>query len=155
VARQGLAHALADPDMERWGMRHESIPDEPTYRELIVQQIRACHEGMPEEAYQRFLEASTFRDESMAKTVASHVRIQQDDRGPVVSYTGGGHIQKGIPVPSRVLRRSGRVITQSTVYLASWESEHPEYIQDLLDENIADYVWLTPVSEHGPPRRCG
>ena len=141
--------------MDRWGMRDESIPDENMYRELIVGQLRDCHEGMPEQAYERFLEASSFRDEGMAKTVAAQLSIQQRGQGPVVSYTGGGHIQKGIPVPSRVVRRSGRQIRQSTVYLASLEAEHPEYIQHLLDENIADYVWLTPVSEHGPPRRCG
>lgn len=155
VARQGLAQALADPEMGKWGMRDESIPDELAYRELIVQQIRDCHEGMPEEAYERFLEASTFRDEGMAKTIAAQLQTREDGRSPVVSYTGGGHIQRSIPVPGRVIRRSSQSIAQTTVYLASLESDHPEYIQHLLDEKIADYIWLTPVSEHGPPRRCG
>jgi hypothetical protein len=29
-----------------------------------------------------------------------------------------------------------------------------EELQDMIREKIADYLWLTPVSTKGPPRRC-
>ena len=29
-----------------------------------------------------------------------------------------------------------------------------EELQDMIREKIADYLWLTPLSAQGPPRRC-
>ncbi len=162
VARQGLTQALNDPDMERWGMKNEPIVDDPAYREVLMRQLRQCHGGMPDSAYERIYEASMFRDEGMAKTISIVLRSEGihhipdgRQRGPVVSYTGGGHIQRTLPVPKRVQRRQGGSIRQVTIYMASLEPDHPEYIQNLLEEKVADYVWLTPLSEHGPPARCG
>jgi len=43
---------------------------------------------------------------------------------------------------------------QVTIYLTAYEPDQPEAIQELLRDAIADYVWLTPLSAHGPPRRC-
>lgn len=98
------------------------------------------------------------RDEGMAKTVAAALlRISQDGpggEGPVVSYTGGGHVQYGLPVPNRVLRRRGEGYKQVTVYLATYEPERVAELSQMMEEGIADYVWLTAQGAQGPPRRC-
>ncbi len=155
VARYGLRDALGDPEIERWGMHEEQMVDDPAYRELLTKQLRECHGGMPDEAYERIYQASMFRDEGMAKTIVASLDGRDARRGQVVSYTGGGHIQQGLPVPARVQRRRGGSVAQATVYMTSLERDHPEYVQELLENGIADYVWLTPIGEHGPPKRCG
>jgi hypothetical protein len=94
----------------------------------------------------------------MAKVIADRIRNGREtvEEGPVLAYTGGGHIQYRLPVPNRVARRLGseEAARQRTIYLAAYEPDRPEAIQELLQTAIADYVWLTPLSEHGPPRRC-
>ena len=154
VATQGLARALADPDMNRWGMRNELLFDEPTYRDVILKQLRLCHTGLSGEDYRRMYEASIFRDEGMAKTISAHLGNARAGVGPVVSYTGSGHIQYRLPVPNRVQRRRTGVVKQTTVYLTSVEPGRAEEIRELLRDAVADYVWLTPLSAHGAPRQC-
>ncbi|HET8580110.1 MAG TPA: ChaN family lipoprotein [Nitrospiraceae bacterium] len=154
VATQGLARALADPDMNRWGMRNELLFDEPAYRDVILKQLHLCHAGLSENDYRRMYEASIFRDEGMAKTISSNLRNARAGMGPVVSYTGSGHIQYRLPVPNRVQRRWTGSVKQTTVYLTSFEPGRTEEIRELLRDAVADYVWLTPLSAHGAPRRC-
>ena len=154
VAKQGLSSALKDPEMLRWQMRDEVLSDEPAYREIIVSQLRACHSGLSEEAYQRMYEAAVFRDEGMAKTISDYLSRRAPGVGPVVSYTGGGHIQYRLPVPNRVLRRQNGSLRQRTLYLMSYEPKREDEIRTLLAQSIADYVWLTPTSAQGAPRRC-
>jgi uncharacterized iron-regulated protein len=158
VASQGLALALADPEMTRWGMRDEPRSDEPAYHETILKQLRLCHAGLSDDAYQRMFEASVFRDEGMAKTITEYLGRAQDQTGaqagPIVSYTGGGHIQYQLPVPNRVLRKRAVPVSQATIYLTAYESGRAEEIRGLIRDSIADYVWLTPLGAHGSPRRC-
>ncbi len=159
VAKQGLAQALADPEMIRWGMTNQLLFDEPAYREILLKQLRLCRAGLPDEVYQRMYEASVFRDEGMAKTIAESLgrtdAAATPRPGPIVSYTGGGHIQYQLPVPNRVLRRRDGLVKQATIYLIAYEPDRAEEIRKLLREHISDYVWLTPLSAHGAPRRCG
>jgi len=154
VAKEGLVTALEDPEMARWGVRDQPFVDDQSYRDLIIGQLRRCHGGLDEEGYQRMYEASLFRDEGMAKTVDDWLY----QIGPLVSYTGGGHIQYGLPVPNRVLRRRATIgdprIKQVTVYLHSFDPARQGEVQELLKEGIADYLWLTSLSAHGAPRRC-
>jgi uncharacterized iron-regulated protein len=154
VAKEGFLSALKDPEMLRWQMRDEVLSDEPSYREIMLSQLRACHRGLSEEAYQRMYEAAVFRDEGMAKTISDYLSRRAPGVGPVVSYTGGGHIQYRLPVPNRVLRRQNGTLRQRTLYLTSYEPKRQDEIRTLLDQSIADYVWLTPVSSQGAPRRC-
>lgn len=152
VAQQGPAKALSDPEMARWGMQTESFVDDQAYRDKIVGQLRRCHGGLSDDAYQRMYEASLFRDEGMARTIAA--ALQSDlARRPIVSYTGGGHIQYRVPVPNRVQRRSESA-KQVTVYLAAYEPSMADEIRTAMHDRIADYIWLTPLSALGPPRRC-
>lgn len=152
VATDGLNKALPDPEMARWDMRGESFVDDPDYRARIVDPLRRCHGGMPDDGYERMYEASLFRDEGMAKTIAAALASGPAKR-LIVSYTGGGHVQYRVPVPNRVQRRIASA-RQITVYLIAYEPGRADEIRQLLHERIADYVWLTPLSAHGPPRRC-
>ena len=158
VAKNGLAQAESDPMMAQWGMKDEAIVDDPIYRTRILQQLQACHGGGTDSLYQTMFEASMVRDEGMAKTLVhrlNRIRSGTDTMaGPLVSYTGGGHIQYNLPVPKRVARRLTDQVRQVSVYMTSFEVGRIEELQDMIREKIADYLWLTPVSTQGPPRRC-
>jgi uncharacterized iron-regulated protein len=158
VARSGLAQARREPEMARWGMQDETIVDDPAYRERILRQLRACHDGGPDALYQMMYEASMVRDEGMARTVVSLVEALRSGNdplaGPVVSYTGGGHIQYNLPVPKRVARRLLNQVRQVSIYMTSYEKGRFDDLREMIGGKIADYVWLTSVSAQGPPRRC-
>ena len=158
VAKNGLVQAESDPMMAQWGMKDEAIVDDPIYRTRILQQLQACHGGGADSLYQTMFEASMVRDEGMAKTLVHRlgwIRSGTDKMaGPLVSYTGGGHIQYNLPVPKRVARRLTDQVRQVSVYMTSFEVGRIEELQDMIREKIADYLWLTPVSTQGPPRRC-
>ena len=158
VAKQGLAQAQSDPVMAQWGMQDETIVDDPAYRARILQQLQACHGGGNDDLYRTMYEASMVRDEGMATTLAARLSLIRRGAdpmaGPLVSYTGGGHIQYNLPVPKRVIRRLPEGVHQISVYLTSFDVGRSEELQDLVREKVADYLWLTPVSEQGLPRRC-
>jgi len=158
VAKNGLAQAESDPMMAQWGMKDETIVDDPIYRTRILQQLQACHGGGADSLYQTMFEASMVRDEGMAKTLVHRLnQIRSGSNtmaGPLVSYTGGGHIQYNLPVPKRVARRLTDQVRQVSVYMTSFEVGRIEELQDMISEKIADFLWLTPVSAQGPPRRC-
>jgi uncharacterized iron-regulated protein len=158
VAKNGLAQAESDPMMAQWGMKDETLVDDPIYRTRILQQLQACHGGGADSLYQAMFEASMVRDEGMAKTLVHRLnQIRSGSNtmaGPLVSYTGGGHIQYNLPVPKRVARRLTDQVRQVSVYMTSFEVGRIEELQDMIREKIADYLWLTPVSTQGPPRRC-
>ena len=159
VAKNGLAQAESDPMMAQWGMKDEAIVDDPIYRARILQQLQACHGGGADSLYyQTMFEASMVRDEGMAKTLVHRLNLIRSGSdtmaGPLVSYTGAGHIQYNLPVPKRVARRLTNQVRQVSVYMTSFEVGRIEELQDMIREKIADYLWLTPLSAQGPPRRC-
>lgn len=158
VAKNGLAQAESDPMMAQWGMKDEAIVDDPIYRARILHQLQACHGGGADSLYQTMFEASMVRDEGMAKTLVhrlNQIRSGSDTTaGPLVSYTGGGHIQYNLPVPKRVARRLADQVRQVSVFMTSFEVGRIEELQDMIREKIADYLWLTPVSAKGLPRKC-
>jgi len=158
VAKNGLAQAESDSMMAQWGMKDEAIVDDPIYRARILEQLQACHGKGDDSLYQTMLDASMFRDEGMAKTLVhrlNQIRSVGDTMaGPLVSYTGAGHIQYNLPVPKRVARRLTNQVRQVSVYMTSFAVERSEELQGMIHEKVADYLWLTPVSAKGPPRRC-
>jgi uncharacterized iron-regulated protein len=158
VAKNGLAQAEQNPMMAQWGMKDEAIVDDPIYRARILQQLQACHGKGDDSLYQMMLDASMFRDEGMAKTLVQRlkrIRLGADTMaGPLVSYTGAGHIQYNLPVPKRVARRLTDQVRQVSVYMTSFQVGRIEELQGMIREKVADYLWLTPVSAKGPPRRC-
>lgn len=157
VVKLGLAKAKEEPLWSQWGMQAETIVDDPAYRGKILHQLQECHGGGTPEDYATMYEASMVRDEAMAKTLVAVLTkggSSPEKGGPVVSYTGGGHIQYQLPVPKRVARRTNDGVRQVTVYLTSFEASRTGEIRHLIEDGIADYVWLTPVGKNGPPRRC-
>lgn len=158
VVKLRLEHARLEPEWTHWGLDREEIVDDPAYRSRILDQLQRCHGGGSEEDYLPMYEASMVRDEGMAKTVAQALRTARlNKNGPrtlILSYTGGGHIQYQLPVPKRVARRFTEKISQTTIYLASYDASRAEDIVNLIQEGIADYIWLTPVSQQGLPQRC-
>lgn len=158
VVKEGVESVMKGDEAARWGMKDEVLVENADYRETILGQLKACHGGGTDRDYQGMYEASLFRDEGMAKTIADSLRrmaVEGDSaRGPFVSYTGGGHIQYRLPVPNRVQRRVGPYVRQVTIYLTSFDAARTEEVRDMLTRRIADYVWLTPVGPQGPPRRC-
>lgn len=155
VASQGLATIHEDPDVRKWGFEHEISTHDPNYHRVLFSQLEKCHPGLPEKAYQRIYEASIFRDEGMAMTIVRALQLETNNGGPVVSYTGGGHIQYHVPVPSRVKRDAGPNLRQVSLYLMALDPSHPEEIQEAIHERIADYVWITPLGPRGRQPRCG
>jgi uncharacterized iron-regulated protein len=158
VAKKGLELARREPEWARWNMQDEEIVDDPAYRERLFQQLRACHGGGSDETYRTMYEASMVRDEGMARTIVSLVESLRRPAdlvaGPVLSYTGGGHVQYNLPVPRRVSRRSSGGIRQTSIYMTSYEAGRGEDLREMLTGKIADYIWLTPVTAEGMPRRC-
>ena len=157
VVKVGLDEARKGQDWVEWGMDREDIVDDQAYRVRILDQLKRCHGGGTDEDYIRMYEASMVRDEGMAKTVTDALvtaRRSPQDRTLILSYTGGGHIQFNLPIPKRVARRLGGQVAQTTVYLTSFDQTRIEDIQDLVHDGIADYLWLTPISQQGLPQRC-
>ena len=158
VAKKGLEQARRDPEWIRWSLQDETIVDDPAYRQRIFEQLRACHGGGSDDMYQTMYEASMVRDEGMAKTIVSVVESLRGSTdsaaGPVVSYTGGGHVQYNLPVPQRVVRRLSAAVRQTSIYMTSYEEGRLEDLREMLTGKIADYIWLTPPSGEGMPRRC-
>lgn len=157
VVKAGLEDARKGSDWAEWGMDREDIVDDQAYRARILDQLKRCHGGGADEDYIRMYEASMVRDEGMAKTVAEALvtaRRNRDDRPLILSYTGGGHIQFNLPIPNRVARRMNGQVSQISVYLTSFDQSRIEDIKELVQDGIADYLWLTPISQQGPPQRC-
>lgn len=155
VVQKGLTGIGADPDLKKWNIPHPFPADDPEYRGVIYEQIEKCHRGMKPEVYQKIYEASVFRDEGMASVIATMSRLGSSSPSTFVSYTGAGHIQYGLPIPKRVQRQLGVPVPQVTVYLHAIDPEHPEDVEHLIEEGIADYVWLTALGPHGRQPRCG
>lgn len=158
VVKFGLAQVRQEPEWTQWGMDREEIVDDPSYRARIVDQLERCHGSGAGEHMQPMYEASMVRDEGMAKTLAAGLAALRRDssraREIIVSYTGGGHIQYGLPVPKRVARRFSGQVKHTTIYMMSFDSSRFEDIRELAREKIADYIWLTPMSAKGPAQRC-
>ena len=163
VAKKGLAAIGSEPEMQspssapigEWTVPVPFPADDPEYRRVIYEQIERCHKGLSPEVYQKIYEASVFRDEAMASVVTTAVKSDAPEPTTFVSYTGAGHIQYGLPVPKRVKRQLGVSVKDVTVYLHALDPEHPEDVDHLIEERIADYVWLTALGPQGRQPRCG
>lgn len=157
VVKLGLDQARQESEWAPWGILQEDIVDDPAYRGRIMDQLKRCHGGT-EEHFRTMYEASMVRDEGMARTLAvKQEEFRREDGGPrrmIVSYTGGGHVQYNLPVPKRVGRRLGGDIKQITIYMVSFEPSKTADIRALMQDPIADYIWLTPVGKSKPAQPC-
>ncbi len=157
VVKVGLDQARQEPEWAPWRILQEEIVDDPAYRERIVDQLRRCHGGT-EEHYQTMYEASMVRDEGMARTLATRQeelrRESGGSRRMIVSYTGAGHVQYNLPVPKRVARRLNGEVKQTTIYMMSFDPGKTSDVQALMQEPIADYIWLTPMGKSSSAKPC-
>ncbi len=157
VVKLGLDQARQEAEWKPWGILQEDIVDDPAYRERIFDQLTRCHGGT-EEHYRTMYEASMVRDEGMARTLAiRQVASRREDGGArrmIVSYTGGGHVQYNLPVPRRVARRLDGDVKQTTIYMTSFEPAKAADIRALMQEPIADYIWLTPMGKSSSAKPC-
>ena len=153
VATQGLQKAMEDPKFDNWTI-NDLVTDDPEYENLIYEQIESCHAGLPDHVYRRIFEASIIRDEGMAQIVRNYLNHKPSSEGPLVSYTGGGHIQYHIPIPKRV-KRTQPNIKSVTIYLVAWDPSKEHEVQAQLKNGIADFLWLTPLGPKGIQARCG
>src|SRR5262249_40647150 len=103
VVKNGLGQVRQEREWAQWGLDHEQIVDDPTYRTRIIDQLQQCNGGGTLEHFRTMYEASMVRDEGMAKTLTAGLNAMRREttgsRGVMLSYTGGGHIQYGLPVP--------------------------------------------------------
>jgi len=156
VVQKGLSGIGGDPDVKKWNIPDPFPADDPEYRGIIFEQIEKCHGGMSQEVYQKIYEASVFRDEGMASVITTTMsRLGTSGPRTFVSYTGAGHIQYGLPIPKRVQRQLGTPVRQVTVYLHALDPEYSEDVDHLIDEQIADFVWLTSLGPQGRQPGCG
>ena len=153
VATQGLQKAMQDPKLDNWTI-NDLVTDDPEYENLIYEQIESCHAGLPDHVYRRIFEASIIRDEGMAQVVRDYLNRKSSLEGPLVTYTGGGHIQYHIPIPKRV-KRTQPNINSVTIYLVAWDPSKEHEVQAQLKNGIADFLWLTALGPNGVQARCG
>ena len=155
VAKQGLETAMQDPVMEKWGVKKDISLDDAEYKKVIFKPIELCHPGMTKKMYEGYYQASIFRDEGMAKVITGYLTRKRQGRGPLVSYTGGGHVQYGVPVPKRVRRDGPSSLEDVSIYLISLDPTRVGEVQEAIDEGIADYIWLRNMGPGGPQPKCG
>lgn len=156
VVKLGLDQAKQESEWEPWGILQEPIVDDPVYRDRILDQLKRCHGGT-DEHFRTMYEASMVRDEGMARILATRqeaLRRESDgSRRMIVSYTGGGHVQYNLPVPKRVARRLGGDVKQTTIYMTSFEPGKTD-VRGLMQDPIADYIWLTPMGKSSSAKPC-
>ena len=155
VAKKGLQTAMRDPAMDQWDVKKDISLDDSEYKKVIFKPIQLCHPGMPDKAYEGYYQASIFRDEGMAKVITEYLAKRPKEHGPLVSYTGGGHIQYRVPVPSRVSRDADASLKDVSIYLISLDPAREVEVQEAIDDGIADYIWLRELGPGGPQPRCG
>ena len=105
--------------------------------------------------YDGYYQASIFRDEGMAKVISDYLSTKLKRAGPIVSYTGAGHIQYEVPVPKRVMRNVSSSIQDVSIYLVALDPSRADEVQEAIDGRIADYIWLRELGPQGPQPRCG
>ncbi len=154
VATQGLESAMLDPVMDTWNVKKDISLDDQEYKDVIFKPIELCHPGMTEKMYERYYQASIFRDEGMAKVITNYLENKLQGQGPLVSYTGGGHVQYDVPVPNRV-RRDAKPIKDISIYLISLDPTREDEVQTAIDGGIADYIWIRELGPGGPQPKCG
>jgi uncharacterized iron-regulated protein len=134
VARDGLKGLSAEerkkipPDLDLGNREH---------RDYLFK-VYAEHANPDLKRFEDFYEAQCVWDETMAETLAGHLK---EHGGRLVVFTGNGHIIHKFGVPDRTLRRFP--VSMATVL------PYPLEERSDLERSLADFVWLTP----GCPRR--
>ncbi|MBD1831228.1 ChaN family lipoprotein [Cyanobacteria bacterium FACHB-472] len=137
VARQGL-ESLTPDERKYIPPFNEIRTDNSQYRQMVqesFQQHQVAGHGNSAN-FERFFTAQVLWDETMAEGIAQFVKANPDYQ--VIVLAGQAHIIYGYGIPSRVARRLGNNIVQSSILL-----NPSEVMQASSDKAIADYFWVT------------
>jgi uncharacterized iron-regulated protein len=136
VARVGLSGLTAE---ERDHIaKHIDLGNEA--ERAYVREAFEGHEHADLKQFERFYEAQSVWEATMAETISHHLA---SSGGKMVVFSGSGHIVYKFGIPERTLQRIP--VTEATVVL------HPAGSQEQLDKNLADFVWITDDCSSAPP----
>lgn len=134
VAREGFSGLTASESSQ---IARDLDVSQPAHREM-VRKVYGHHAHAGLKSFDHFYEAQVVWEETMAETVADHLRKHG---GKVVVFTGNGHIAHKFGVPDRTTKRIQ--VSSATVVPYSLLEEGE------VEPGLADFVWFTP----GHPQR--
>ena len=138
VARSGLSELTAQ---ERHQIAEEIDLGNEAHRAYVLDAFK--FHGHPDlKQFERFYEAQSVWEETMAETISRHLTASG---GKMVVFSGNGHIVHKFGIPERTLRRIP--VKAATVVL------HPADGQEEVDKRLADFVWITADCSLRPPLR--
>ena len=128
VARSGLAGL----DEEERGQVAREIDLENEEHKAYLHEVFGgnTHHGIKH--FDSFYEAQCVWDETMAETIADYLKTHP---GPMVVFSGNGHIVNKFGIPDRVKRRIEIPMATIAVYPLTEQLD--------IDGEMADYLWLT------------
>jgi uncharacterized iron-regulated protein len=138
VARVGLSGLTAEERSQIPAHIDLENEAERTY----VREAFEIHKNMDLKNFERFYEAQSVWEATMAETISRHLA---SSGGKMVVFSGNGHIAYKFGVPDRTVRRIP--VTAATVIL------HPAAGSETLKKNLADFVWITDDCSTWSPLR--
>jgi len=135
VARSGLDSLTPE---ERDRVAKEINLDNQAHRDYLSEVFKKHSQHHQLKNFDYFYQAQCVWEETMAENIA---RYLADNKGKMVVFTGNGHITDKYGIPERVLRRLE--VSLATIVL------YPLTDRTILNEKMADYIWLTSNSSAG------
>lgn len=121
--------------------------NDPEHRRMVEEAFsRHPHGG----SIEKFYAIQTLWDETMADTIARFIKPLQG-KVQVVVFAGRAHVEGGLGIPKRVVRRVPG--TYKIVIPISVPRGSKVDLQALLKENLGDYLWLLEVEEEQAPEK--
>jgi len=135
VARSGLDSLTPE---ERDQVAKEINLDNQAHRDYLREVFKKHSRHHQIKSFDYFYQAQCVWEETMAENIA---RYLTDNKGKMVVFTGNGHITNRYGIPERVLRRLK--VSLATILL------YPLTDRTIMNEKMADYIWLTSDSSAG------
>ena len=137
IARTGLG-SLAEQELKQLP-EHLDLTNELYKRYL--KQVYSAHKGGELQDFQHFFEAQIAWDETMAHSIATYIKKHPHQR--MVIIVGGGHVEFGYGIPSRVKRRIPGISQAITLFNES----------SISDPSKADlFLYVPPMEEPFAPK---
>jgi len=143
VARCGLASLSPE---ERARIAREFRPENPRHREYVRKEFDE-HVKETIKDFQAFYEAQLTWEETMAETLADHLRSAPPGE-QVVVLVGRGHLPYKLGIP--------RLVTERLAH--SFKTVIPlpvDHAKDSSDRELGDYYWITEKTEPAHRGRLG
>lgn len=133
VAREGLSNLS---DEERSQIAQEIDTSQEGHR-AYVKRIFESHKSDEVKEFESFYEAQCVWDDSMAEAIAGAIHNNR-----MVVLAGNGHIVHKFGIPDRAHKRTS----------ASFRTVMPVAVGREVEHDVADYIWVTPLSMPMPKR---